>query len=193
MCAGEWKGREVSATTRWSTCHRCTCGLNSPTKSASWEQKRGCPPPEVRWKNIQVETNYKNSDVEYKYGEEAERLLKTPEGYKVELFASEKEFPNLANPMQLSFDNRGRLWVAVMPTYPHTIAPAIRSLMTRSSSTRTPIATARLTKKPFSRTGSTCPSALSSRPAVCMSPKSRTSFSSRMPMATTRRTQRKLS
>ena len=35
------------------------------------------------------------------------------------MFASEKEFPNLANPMQLSFDNKGRLWVAVMPTYPH--------------------------------------------------------------------------
>ena len=40
-------------------------------------------------------------------------------GYKVELFASESEFPLLANPVQMSFDNKGRLWVAVMPTYPH--------------------------------------------------------------------------
>ena len=56
---------------------------------------------------------------EYKYGKDAESHLKTPEGYEVKMFASEKEFPNLANPMQLSFDNRGRLWVAVMPTYPH--------------------------------------------------------------------------
>ena len=40
-------------------------------------------------------------------------------GYKVELFASEKEFPDLANPVQLSFDNKGRLWIATMPTYPH--------------------------------------------------------------------------
>ncbi|MEZ5431908.1 MAG: hypothetical protein R3F31_12190 [Verrucomicrobiales bacterium] len=47
------------------------------------------------------------------------KSLTVPEGYKVELFASEKEFPNLANPMQLSFDDKGRLWVAVMPTYPH--------------------------------------------------------------------------
>ena len=47
------------------------------------------------------------------------KSLTVPPGYKVELFASEKEFPNLANPMQLSFDNKGRLWVAVMPTYPH--------------------------------------------------------------------------
>ena len=35
------------------------------------------------------------------------------------MFASEKEFPDLANPSQISFDNKGRLWVACMPTYPH--------------------------------------------------------------------------
>ena len=40
-------------------------------------------------------------------------------GYKIELFASEKEFTDLANPVQISFDNKGRLWVATMPTYPH--------------------------------------------------------------------------
>lgn len=70
-----------------------------------------------------VPTNYqpsaKNGSIEYLYGEAAEKSLTVPEGYKVELFASEKEFPNLANPMQLSFDDKGRLWVAVMPTYPH--------------------------------------------------------------------------
>jgi mono/diheme cytochrome c family protein/glucose/arabinose dehydrogenase len=70
-----------------------------------------------------VPTNYKqspkNGSAEYLYGEEAVKALTVPQGYKVELFASEKEFPNLANPMQLSFDNKGRLWVATMPTYPH--------------------------------------------------------------------------
>ncbi len=69
-----------------------------------------------------VPTNYKpsnkNGSPDYLYGKEAEKALTVPEGYKVELFASEKEFPNLANPMQMSFDNRGRLWVATMPTYP---------------------------------------------------------------------------
>ncbi len=69
-----------------------------------------------------VPTNYqpsvKNGTESYLYGEEAVKSLTVPEGYKVELFASEKEFPNLANPMQLSFDNKGRLWVATMPTYP---------------------------------------------------------------------------
>ena len=69
-----------------------------------------------------VPTNYqpsgKNGTEKYLYGEEAVKSLTVPEGYKVELFASEKEFPNLANPMQMSFDNKGRLWVATMPTYP---------------------------------------------------------------------------
>lgn len=69
-----------------------------------------------------VTTNYKvsnkNGNPDYLYGQEAEKSLTVPEGYKVQLFASEKEFPNLANPMQMSFDNQGRLWVATMPTYP---------------------------------------------------------------------------
>ena len=70
-----------------------------------------------------VPTNYqpsvKNGTEIYLYGDEAVKSLTVPEGYKVALFASEKEFPNLANPMQMSFDNKGRLWVAVMPAYPH--------------------------------------------------------------------------
>lgn len=70
-----------------------------------------------------VESNYKPNDYgrggKYLYGEEALESIKVPDGYKIELFASEKEFPDLANPVQLSFDNKGRLWVAVMPTYPH--------------------------------------------------------------------------
>ncbi len=60
-----------------------------------------------------------NAGIKYRSGEEAIGSLKLPEGYKIELFASEHEFENLANPSQLSFDNRGRLWVSVMPTYPH--------------------------------------------------------------------------
>lgn len=71
----------------------------------------------------EIVTNYKPSDkngeLTYLYGEEALEKFTLPEGYKIELFASEKEFANLANPMQISFDNRGRLWVATMPTYPH--------------------------------------------------------------------------
>ena len=70
-----------------------------------------------------VQTNYNLGNTEaiikYKYDEEAIETLTVPKGYKVELFASEKEFPDLANPAQISFDNKGRLWVATLPSYPH--------------------------------------------------------------------------
>lgn len=71
----------------------------------------------------EVKTNYrqsrKNGDPVYLYGKEAEEKIIAAKGYKVELFASEKEFTDLANPVQISFDNKGRLWVGVMPSYPH--------------------------------------------------------------------------
>ncbi|WP_254561138.1 PVC-type heme-binding CxxCH protein [Dyadobacter diqingensis] len=69
-----------------------------------------------------VKTNFnpeKNGSLEYLYGEDALKKLKVPAGYKIELFASEEQFPDLAKPMQMSFDNKGRLWVATMPSYPH--------------------------------------------------------------------------
>ncbi|MFD0798733.1 PVC-type heme-binding CxxCH protein [Maribacter chungangensis] len=55
----------------------------------------------------------------YQYGQDALDKIKVAPGYKLELFASEEEFADLANPVQLSFDNKGRLWVGVMPSYPH--------------------------------------------------------------------------
>ncbi|MCE6991552.1 PVC-type heme-binding CxxCH protein [Dyadobacter sp. CY323] len=70
----------------------------------------------------EVKTNYnpeKNGSLEYLYGQDALKKLKVPDGYKIELFASEEEFPDLAKPMQMSFDNKGRLWIATMPSYPH--------------------------------------------------------------------------
>jgi azurin/lysophospholipase L1-like esterase len=39
-------------------------------------------------------------------------------GLKANLFASEEMFPELANPVQLGVDTKGRLWVAAWPTYP---------------------------------------------------------------------------
>ena len=66
-----------------------------------------------------VATNYTSGQGKYLYGEDALRTMKMAPGFKVELFASEKEFPDLANPVQISFDNKGRLWVATMPSYPH--------------------------------------------------------------------------
>lgn len=81
--------------------------------AAADEQTRDLPP---------VETNFdpnRHGDPDYKYGEEALEGLHVPTGYEIELFASEEDFEDLANPVQLSFDTRGRLWVATMPSYPH--------------------------------------------------------------------------
>jgi glucose/arabinose dehydrogenase/azurin/lysophospholipase L1-like esterase len=55
----------------------------------------------------------------YLDGEEAIAKMKVGPGLKVQLFASEKEFPELVNPVQLAFDTRGRLWVAAWKNYPH--------------------------------------------------------------------------
>jgi glucose/arabinose dehydrogenase len=55
----------------------------------------------------------------FKYGEETIRAMTVGKGLKVELFASEKEFPELVKPVQMSFDAKGRLWVAVWKNYPH--------------------------------------------------------------------------
>ena len=70
-----------------------------------------------------VKTNYsasnkKNGSPDYLKGEDAVKTLAVPAGYKVELFASEEKFPDLAKPVRIAFDNRGRLWVATMPSYP---------------------------------------------------------------------------
>jgi hypothetical protein len=52
-------------------------------------------------------------------GKDAISKMTIGQGLKVELVASEKEFPDLAKPVQMAFDPKGRLWVAVMPSYPH--------------------------------------------------------------------------
>lgn len=41
-----------------------------------------------------------------------------PAGFQIQPFADETMFPELAKPVQLNFDNKGRLWVSCMPTYP---------------------------------------------------------------------------
>jgi putative membrane-bound dehydrogenase-like protein len=57
-------------------------------------------------------------ELRYLSPEECIATMKVPDGFAVQLFASEREFPELAKPCQINFDNRGRLWVGCMPTYP---------------------------------------------------------------------------
>ncbi|MDA0836561.1 MAG: GDSL-type esterase/lipase family protein [Planctomycetota bacterium] len=51
-------------------------------------------------------------------GEEAISKMKVAEGMTINLFASEKEFPRLINPVQMSVDPQGRVWAAAWTTYP---------------------------------------------------------------------------
>jgi azurin/glucose/arabinose dehydrogenase len=62
----------------------------------------------------------RKDEVPYMDPEEAIKHLKLPANCKVELVASEKTFPDLINPVQMNFDTKGRLWIAVWPNYPET-------------------------------------------------------------------------
>ena len=57
----------------------------------------------------------------YKKPADAMAEFKVADGYEVSLFASEEEFPELRNPVQIAFDAEGRLWVVTMPSFPHTV------------------------------------------------------------------------
>ena len=53
------------------------------------------------------------------YGaEEAIKHMTMPKGCKVTLFASEEQFPELVQPVQMAWDTKGRLWVAAWKNYP---------------------------------------------------------------------------
>ncbi len=51
-------------------------------------------------------------------GEEAIAKMTVHSGMKVNLFADEKQFPELVAPLQMAWDAKGRLWVSVWLNYP---------------------------------------------------------------------------
>ena len=59
-------------------------------------------------------------DQEHPYlsGEETITKVKMHAGLKLQLFADERMFPELVNPVQMAWDTRGRLWVSAWPSYP---------------------------------------------------------------------------
>lgn len=64
-----------------------------------------------------VETNFKN-EVYVTPPQEAADSFTLPEGFEINLWASEVDFPNLENPVQFTFDGKGRLYVTTLPSYP---------------------------------------------------------------------------
>jgi glucose/arabinose dehydrogenase/azurin len=74
------------------------------------------PPP------VPVATNKPGDkpDLSWTYpdAEAAIAKMKVAKGCKINLFADEKQFPDLVNPVQMAWDTKGRLWVAAWRTYP---------------------------------------------------------------------------
>lgn len=64
-----------------------------------------------------IETNFKN-EIVITPPEEAVQLFTVRDGFEVQLVASEADFPDLENPVQMAFDGKGRLWVTTMASYP---------------------------------------------------------------------------
>ncbi len=70
----------------------------------------------------QVQTNHPgpNPDASWPFlkAEEAISKMKSPAHTKINVFASEDEFPELVAPLQMAWDAKGRLWVSVWKNYP---------------------------------------------------------------------------
>ena len=60
----------------------------------------------------------KEGSTKYRSPTESLNRLAVRDGFEVNLFADEKQFPELINPVQMQVDTQGRLWAAVWPTYP---------------------------------------------------------------------------
>jgi glucose/arabinose dehydrogenase len=66
---------------------------------------------------VKVKTNF-GGRIHITTPEEELKTFKLPEGYAINLYASEVEFPSLEDPVSMTFDARGRMWVTTMPSYP---------------------------------------------------------------------------
>ena len=60
----------------------------------------------------------KEGSVDYLTPEQSLAKINVPDGYELNLFASEEQFPDLANPVQMQVDAKGRIWAASWNTYP---------------------------------------------------------------------------
>ena len=74
-------------------------------------------PPVEQIKTNDPGTN-KDGTWVYPTGEGAIAKMTVAEHMKVNLFASEEQFPELVNPVQMAWDTKGRLWVSAWRSYP---------------------------------------------------------------------------
>ena len=80
------------------------------------------PPPVKVKSNVGGKSRSSNAQKEgvktYMTPNETASQLQLAKGLKVNVFASEEMFPEMANPVQMAVDAKGRLWAATWPTYP---------------------------------------------------------------------------
>ena len=64
-------------------------------------------------------SSQKEGSVKYMKAQETADQMQLQEGLEINVFADEEKFPEIANPVQMAVDTKGRLWVAAWPTYPN--------------------------------------------------------------------------
>ncbi|MFC1757626.1 PVC-type heme-binding CxxCH protein [Planctomycetota bacterium] len=87
-----------------------------------WERVQGKPiPSKVDDSNVPPLPRTKESRGANRWisAEDERKEFEVDSRFNVNLFAGEEEFPDIAAPIQIRWDNRGRLWVACSTTYPH--------------------------------------------------------------------------
>lgn len=82
--------------------------------------------PELTYEDRGNIPNYEKRDPAPKYQrplspEESKKLIQVPSEFKLELFASE---PDIINPIAMTWDEKGRLWVVETVDYPNTVREA---------------------------------------------------------------------
>ncbi len=60
----------------------------------------------------------KEGSTKYLSPKESLSRMAVRDDFEINLFADEKQFPELINPVQMQVDAQGRIWAAVWPTYP---------------------------------------------------------------------------
>ncbi len=87
-----------------------------------WKLARGeAVPPEIDDSNVPPLPLTRENRGANRWMSASDELesFKVDPRFEVNLFAGEEEFPEIAAPVQMRWDSRGRLWVACSTTYPH--------------------------------------------------------------------------
>jgi putative heme-binding domain-containing protein len=87
-----------------------------------WNLAQGKPvPPQIDDSNVPPlpKTDQTRGANEWLPAAEELKAFRVDPRFEVNLFAGEEQFPEIANPIQIRFDTRGRMWVSCSNTYPH--------------------------------------------------------------------------